>query len=654
MPINNGLPDNFNIAKAANYAELESLSGVDSSINGISTSSFESSKNIEKVDTHSPIFGISQKLDDLAKEKIEAYKAIGVHQSDVSEPIVELKKGLEELNIIKKNLQLHNKVITIFNNNHPENNTCSMHDVVLKQVESTEKLLEHRLLLHYHNLSNTLLGNLVIQIRDGYKVERSFVQEVYPAVMERLEVLPDQLKKETLEDLNIILNRACTENLLRAINTDLKSVMLRPTLEALDRLGVYETLDKHSLQDLHHQVHLKFDQRINSKEIESMSFPDYIEQVDKDLTTSLRTILEKNISDPARLEMINRLINDLNSIVDTAEQYFKNVPLSDQDLEARIDKANVQLIESGSRTERSVLEIDELSDIARLVRTELSKPLPCIEEILSSYTDEEFMEPGTIESICALYSEQETVENLVTEIIETKTSEYLQLGEWTLRNQSYQNFTFEQDESGDDFMLGVGCCWAISLEWIGKLMQDGAQAIDSYETFMPAINEMDTSELDSKPSLKQFREEIRATQEQTRITPRMRRLQAASQLEYFYAKDQHKAAEIAGFRIAHVFDVKAGIEQFLGDIISDAEAGIETPLAESKGVFSMAGYAEDATGHEVVVQIDTKNGIFRFGDSNKGMWTYPNKEEFLENVTAFIRLNYPDLVNFKGVVYQPK
>jgi hypothetical protein len=229
--------------------------------------------------------------------------------------------------------------------------------------------------------------------------------------------------------------------------------------------------------------------------------------------------------------------------------------------------------------------------------------------------------------------------------------------QWLERNNRYCDFQFNQSEFGSDYILGGGCCWSISFEWILRLIQLGSAPIGSYQEFIPPPHPIKVGEnMDSKPTLKRFTEELEASTNRTRITPNMRRIQAQGLIELrLGGKNQDIPAQKFGRSAKKLFNQSSSFNSFIKELIHKIESdpNVKETLMSVNHTLELAGFDHEG-GHSMVLQLDPENNLYRFGDPNRGMFTFLDKETFIQQMSQYMDLYYKDFNEFSVRAYPKK
>lgn len=203
--------------------------------------------------------------------------------------------------------------------------------------------------------------------------------------------------------------------------------------------------------------------------------------------------------------------------------------------------------------------------------------------------------------------------------------------EWLSANQKAIRFRFNQNALGVHKVLGDGICYGINFRWMDALQKDPTKKISSVDDLSG-----ESEKLEKKP-----------------LSPRY--LQANANVEWLFTRRLHRMSPSllrkAGYQAKdHFLDIDLKTAEELVDALSHDD-GKRFQLEESNGTVEIAAIKckrdvkgtrlGSMGGHALGMQLDRKNGIYRFWDVNGGLFEYDSLQELKEAFSSYLAALYP-------------
>lgn len=234
----------------------------------------------------------------------------------------------------------------------------------------------------------------------------------------------------------------------------------------------------------------------------------------------------------------------------------------------------------------------------------------------------------------------------------------VELNDWFLRNRAHVKKVYNQ--SNDPSLHGLAACSMIALKVADQLHHNRStpsQDVDFSLTpkmfaSVQAEYKAGSSEA-SKEVMNSFTDHFRLkvkgtlpilTQEQmeslSKSSPQaMAKSYREKDLKTFANIIENQQLPIQGKK-------KASIEDLTGIL----------PSLKVSGVMHIAlsniGQGEGGIGHDIVIQLEPKTGVFRLIDSNVGVVEFKSHEEFVSETSKLLNLLYPEYTAFVAFVYE--
>jgi hypothetical protein len=488
-------------------------------------------------------------------------------------------------------------------------------------------------------------------------IDRTFAQQHYDNIIKQFDIIPIKNRDEALHRLHAVLNKAYIVSLSEKLDANFRKVMPRTVKTLFKKVGLERYFEEFTARKLAGILSKQIAQFGLGDDIGTLTLPECIEVVHFKFLTFANGLLKDSRLSDQYIQGCIHLLHNLHKISLEASAKWKAVAsaLTNEEIAERIQDYYAKVYKDAPPPNPSTME-----QLVEYVRVQLAHyPLyRNLDKIIERTSIKDLTDPIFIDRLKADCMDEEKIKLDCIEVINGACSKFSpNRNAWLERNKSNYDFTFDQSESGSDYVLEDGCCWAISFEWLKRLTQLGSAPVGSYKEFMPPPKPIKVSDnLDIKPSLKRFTEEIEATMNESRITPHMRRMQAQGALERRLAnKFQDVVAERLGLHSQILFyKLNTKVENFLTEWMDQLElnAHLGNVLKPLNNVVMFGGKGNGA--HAMILQIDPERNLYRFGDPNEGMLTFPTREIFIREMSEYMHIYYDDFHTFYVTAYPKK
>jgi hypothetical protein len=250
----------------------------------------------------------------------------------------------------------------------------------------------------------------------------------------------------------------------------------------------------------------------------------------------------------------------------------------------------------------------------------------------------------------------EIAQNEVLMFLEPMSTEKDQAkSDWFERNQTHTRFTFNQNEWGNQHILGGdGCCAAINFRWIKEIMKDPSRFYKSADDLNPAVSEQRDWRFSTRPL---------SLPSGSKILSKDRKIQAELRINVLVDKSgqgmSNKILKRDGMQKDILISYRSKPPNTITKLIEELhERNTQENLGlldRSHGIIDLTVMVEKRNKqgqitafenpHAIGMQIDPMSGTYRFWDVNSGFYSYPSLEMLKTESEAYMQAFYEGKYN---------